>query len=179
MIGFDVTPLSNSVEVNWRVVNNHNTDYFEIEKSTDGSNFEKIGRVNSVNSDNIVDYIYSDQNPIEGVSYYRILRVGLNGDQQRTDSKKVIFKKNVPKIEIFPNPTNNEISVLFEIIDDKNIQWKISDMNGRSIISNTVSGSKGVNRTVIDISMLSQGSYIIEMRGESGTPIGFGRIVKN
>jgi hypothetical protein len=180
MIGFDVQALARTVEVSWRTVSEHNSAYFDVERSADGVNFLTIGRVAAAgNSDNLIDYSFVDDAPLEGVSYYRLRRVDQNDRADHTDAKQVMFRRGVASIELFPNPATNEIQVLYELPEEGIVQWRILDTSGRFILEGNDAGDRGRNRMEIPVVRLDQGSYILELRDGRGHPQGVARFVKH
>ncbi|NTW33833.1 MAG: T9SS type A sorting domain-containing protein, partial [Bacteroidetes bacterium] len=66
-------------------------------------------------------------------------------------------------INIFPNPSNGQITVYFE--SQSVSEWKIDikEMQGRTIVSENVSLTKGKFYKMFDLSVLSKGAYIISV----------------
>ena len=75
LISFEATPGNNNVLLDWTTATEINNDYFTIERSADGINFEKVGNVPSQamggNSTSNLYYNLVDENPLSGISYYR------------------------------------------------------------------------------------------------------------
>jgi hypothetical protein len=71
-------------------------------------------------------------------------------------------------IEAFPNPASEHISITIPQVNDALITLEIIDLQGKTIISESVAvNSKGQQHT-IDVSTLSQGSYIIRLDTSEG-----------
>lgn len=83
LISFKATSVENGVLLMWITANEVNSNYFEVFKSTDGSNFKSIAAIksNGIN-DLIVNYSFLDTNPGLGTIYYRISQVDLDGTSQ-------------------------------------------------------------------------------------------------
>jgi hypothetical protein len=68
-----------SILVNWSASDTSSAT-FNIEKSTNGIDFSTIGSVQAIANDTIVNYSFSDKNPVLGINnYYRLERVSLGG----------------------------------------------------------------------------------------------------
>ena len=66
----------------WSTSSEHNSDYFLLERSTDGKLWEEIGTVKSAgNSDNRQDYQFVDIDFREVVNYYRLKQLDLDGTE--------------------------------------------------------------------------------------------------
>lgn len=71
---------SHEVALNWATASEINNDRFEIERSADGSSFEKIGTVNgNGNSVQTIEYSFKDTTVQRGVYYYRLKQVDFDG----------------------------------------------------------------------------------------------------
>ncbi|RYE18123.1 MAG: hypothetical protein EOP51_22580, partial [Sphingobacteriales bacterium] len=64
--------LRNEVQLLWKTTNEVNTNLFEIERSTDGKIFVKVGKVAAQNKEGAHTYNFVDQQPLAGVNYYRL-----------------------------------------------------------------------------------------------------------
>ncbi len=68
------------VQLFWQTAQEQNTVYFEVERSREPHQFEKIGRVTAEGNSAVVNtYNYTDTKPLSGVSYYRIKQVDNDG----------------------------------------------------------------------------------------------------
>lgn len=63
-------------------------------------------------------------------------------------------------LKVFPNPATDKINVSFELAVSSNASYLIRDLSGRQIMSEAIRSS---NQS-IDVSNLSQGMYILEVR---------------
>jgi hypothetical protein len=101
------------VNLYWKTLTETNNNYYEVEKSSDGINFEKIGTVKSKastgNSMNPLEYTFIDKDLKHPIYYYRLKQVDLNGDFERT--KAISVKIYAAKFSIFPNPNNGTFSI--------------------------------------------------------------------
>ncbi|MCC7505904.1 MAG: T9SS type A sorting domain-containing protein, partial [Saprospiraceae bacterium] len=65
--------------------------------------------------------------------------------------------------KVFPNPTEGQSTVLFELPQDQLYYMRLFDINGRLILDFDVPGFKGDNSIVLDLNALSPGVYIIDI----------------
>src|SRR6185436_17887647 len=62
IFGFRAVPVKNHVDISWSTLSESNTDYFTIEKSTDGLQFEKISTLKAAgNSSTEIKYSITDE----------------------------------------------------------------------------------------------------------------------
>ncbi len=146
LLNFTVEQKGNSALILWQTATEKNNDYFDLERSTDGINFELVKRINSKgdnagNSSYVLDYLFTDEKPLEGVSYYRLKQVD-------TDGKFEIFKMvsfnqikdTYEKIEfkIYPNPNDGNFLIdVGGIENNHTVEVKIVDILGKIIFQET------------------------------------------
>jgi hypothetical protein len=83
----------------WETSNEVNNDYFILEKSNDGDNYEEMSRINSKgNGNSLTNYSFQD-NTTENLVYYRLIQVDFNG--KTTYSQPI----SVYRTEAFSNAT--------------------------------------------------------------------------
>ena len=73
----------------------------------------------------------------------------------------------VSNLVVFPNPATDYISGTFASAIDDNINLRVFDMLGRTIQSQQVSVTEGLNKFTLDLNALSDGIYFIELRNSS------------
>lgn len=161
MINFMAVKADNGVQVKWTTTMELNSDYFDVQKSIDGKNWNTIGRVEAAgNSNALTDYVYNDINVIAGWQYYRLIQVDQNGAE--TITKVVAINVNAINkltLNLYPNPASNLLSINSNASENVDISFKIYDVSGKLLVEGTENGML-VN---IDISMLSEGVYLTEV----------------
>jgi hypothetical protein len=111
---FDVYADGCKVQLNWSTAMETNNDYFRVEHSTDGRIFAEIARVASGgNSMETQQYSTTDEHPADGLNYYRIQQVDLDGKHTSTSVEQVYVHCNgEDAIKVFPTVSNNTVQVL-------------------------------------------------------------------
>src|SRR5690606_19164216 len=72
---------SQTVQVEWSTFAEKNNDFFTVERSADGKNFEVLTAVEGAGSSNKkLSYSYEDKKPLTGYNYYRLKQTDFNGD---------------------------------------------------------------------------------------------------
>jgi len=106
---FTATPTNNGILLRWTTMSESNSDYFSLEKSKDLLNFVQVSKVKSaVYSNTKIDYEYLDRTPYDGISYYRLVQVDLNGAKRIYDPifANITFKKPVKIFDVLGNPVD-------------------------------------------------------------------------
>ena len=181
----DASPLSISLSafsakkvnthnlLQWTTESEINNLYFEIETAEWENGFKPIGKINgAVNSQSKKDYSFKDVSPLEGINYYRLKQVDLDGSF--TYSKIVsVFFSSQNKGQIFPNPVSNELKIIFnKEIQDKfgkyspadrqdRIEIYLFDYTGKFIKAWKAEMVAG--EISLDINEIARGVYILEL----------------
>ncbi len=70
-----------NVVLTWSTMEETNNNFFAVERSTDGVNYEWIGSIDAKeNSSSLTEYSFLDASPYGQVFYYRLKQVGISGD---------------------------------------------------------------------------------------------------
>jgi hypothetical protein len=68
------------IELNWATATETNNEIFIIERSSDNSKWATIGSVRGAGfSNQTISYTFSDENPLETISYYRLKQIDFDG----------------------------------------------------------------------------------------------------
>ena len=118
------------VALHWRTSNEAGTDFYSVERSLDGEDFELI---NTLPKNESLAYSYQDMELPQNrqrVVYYRIRQTDLNGHYTFSEIRTVMLRESVSAIgiQVSPNPASEEITV----------HWKNLAGQGRLQILNSL-----------------------------------------
>lgn len=147
----------------WKTASEINNDFFEVQRSTNGIDFETLeiirgnGTVYTVSS-----YSFIDEKPVP-VGYYRLRQVDFDGEYEL--SNIVTVKRNLLKddAKLFPSPVNDVLSINYQATADKKVTMSLVDMTGRVLISKLVDAVEGNNEFNLDLMNLPSGAYITRL----------------
>lgn len=163
LVSFKAYLVNDKVFVKWITASESKNEYFIIERSKDAANYEAIGKVDgAINSSQMITYNFVDENPLQGISYYRLKQVDLNGDSKVTNPEVVnasLFSGE--EFSLVPNPASEDVTVNFISSESTNETIYIYDSNGLIKLSKDVNCNAGVNATRLDISELGKGLYFV------------------
>jgi len=111
---FEVEILNDKIQINWTTVSETNNDYFTIYKSLNGLNWELLSHIQGAgNNNNILHYKYVDNNPINGVIYYKLRQTDFDGKYKEFNIISIIYQKSNIKIKnnIIDNPNQEYIEI--------------------------------------------------------------------
>lgn len=164
---FDAKPVGSKVEVTWLTASEINNDYFTIERSLNGFDFDPIGFVKGAgNSNQLLSYTFEDPHPLPGLSYYRLRQTDYDGKEEIFRMKAVQFYKYGGLFTIFTNSAGNEI--LIKTSQEFNykgiIKVELKDVTGRSILEKQVKTNPGNNFYIVENqSNISKGVYLLQV----------------
>jgi len=120
----------NSLE--WKTEGGTNTDYFEIDRSSDSRNFEALGIVNGRGGlSPAYSYSFIDNHPLNGINYYRLRQT--DNDGTFTHSQIIALTDQSLtnlSVNIYPNPGHGRVAITSSGMID---QITISNLAGQII----------------------------------------------
>ncbi|HEV3222849.1 MAG TPA: T9SS type A sorting domain-containing protein [Puia sp.] len=168
ILDFSATYVSaNNVKVAWTTTNEVNAAYFEVERSSDGSNFIGVAQVDASSSmDPTHFYSINDQlfNINGNIIYYR-LRI-VDNDGKFTYSKIIPVKLDQPvnSFSVYPNPVDNYAILNLYASKPDNGMLRLMDNSGRQILTKSFTINNGNNSIMVDqLGNLPKGIYIIQV----------------
>ena len=162
---FSVTQLGAEHLVKWTAEAEADVEYYELQRSTNGTDFSAIHRQVATNANGPNNYLYSDNSYLPGVNYYRVKIVERNG---RITYSLVIRTETQPQTELFrivPNPlTGHEFSLLYSSAAQGMVTISINDVTGRLVHSLKEGVNSGQNVIYIKgIPALPPGIYFVSV----------------
>jgi hypothetical protein len=71
-------------------------------------------------------------------------------------------------VGIFPNPTMGDLTVQLDMRQPELLRLEVLDMAGRAVHSDALNAGQGASQHRIDLNGLSEGVYILSLRGQQG-----------
>ena len=166
-ISFSAQPTAaGNVNLNWATAQEQDSDYFEVERSTNGKDFELVGKVNAKGSTNQrTDYTFTDNSLLGSISYYRLRQVDLDGTYTYTAVKEVNVKTLLkPTLKVYPNPSNgSDINILVQgAIQSNKAMLMLNDLSGKTILKSELTSE----RYTLPAHSLKPGTYILSIVGK-------------
>ena len=158
------------VQLNWNTASEHNSAYFEVQRSSDGLTFAGLAQVSAQgNSTAPKAYDYTDAGigaKTTGLLYYRLRQVDHDETASYSPVRTVRFgPAGAPGIALFPNPTSATTRLDLSLLPTGTYQVRVLDNVGREVLRTT---GEGGSIGALDIRALANGSYLVQVRGSSG-----------
>lgn len=152
---------NSSVSLKWNVGSEENVNGYEVESSTDGHKFSKIGFVDATGSRS---YSFVDNKPAS-ITYYRIKSVDIDGKYSYSTVVMVKGRSSAIILRAFPSPFINELSVQHNTANARSL-ITINSEDGRIVKS--IIPAIGSQQTDIDLSAAKSGLYLVRYSDGSG-----------
>jgi hypothetical protein len=168
LLSFTAYQLDDKVKLEWITATEINNDYFTIERSINAVDFEPIEYLNSKAaggfSNQNIYYQTFDNNPLSGVSYYRLKQTDFDGTFSYSEIISVNYINSATvHMQLFPNPSDgNNINLVVNGLEaNSNARIIISDLMGRIVYNDQLNDINGFVNMRIDFqNKLNSGVYI-------------------
>lgn len=164
LLYFNISQENKTVSLNWSTASEINNDYFTIERSENGHDWHDIQKVDGAgNSSSLVSYSAVDKHPYMGLSYYRLKQTDFDGKFEYSHVRSVnIELTDHSQIEMYPNPTNNNITIVGNENELEDII--ICNTLGQNVTLLTQQIENNKTKVIIDLTKLSSGIYYIRTK---------------
>jgi hypothetical protein len=150
---------SNRVLLSWITATEMNSDFFEIQKSSDGKQFVNIGTRNAAgNSNGLLNYEFVDENANSHQLYYRLKMVDRDGSFAYSPIRVVTMPAQSFEFRIFPNPATSVLNLTWNDVEVSEI--RIMTQTGQLITGLEVSGG---TEAQISVEQLMPGVYTVQL----------------
>ena len=117
-----------TVRLQWEAITDQQHDYFEMEKSADGTNFISIGRGPSS-----APYWGIDTAPFIGNNFYRIKQMDKDGTITYSNTINVYYDPGSFYVSVYPNPVDDILNVKINFAKADQYIISITDLAGRKV----------------------------------------------
>lgn len=158
LLSFDAKHNGNIVEVTWTTASEWNNDYFTVEHSKDGMQFDEVTRVDGAgNSSTVINYSATDYEPYGNTSYYRLKQTDFDGQYKYSEIIAVESCRDglTENLTIYPNPANGTFNLLFNGDKEQVRSIEIFNVMGERVCY------LGHFQSVIDLSDKPSGMYSV------------------
>jgi Secretion system C-terminal sorting domain len=163
LISFTVIKNNSVAELLWTTASEQNNKGFEIQRSSDGVNFIRIGWVDGVgNSSSLQNYSFTDAAPAKGKNFYRLNQVDIDNKSKLSAILKVDFTSPF-NITVYPNPATNMLNVQ---VSKSVTAIKIFDAQGKLVWQQ--GNNTGLLSISVPVQKLTAGLYILEASDADG-----------
>ncbi len=157
---FDAIQTDNTITIRWTTSSETNSYYFQIFKLDEsGNTLSESERIMAAGfSNSLLNYQWIDENPEDGMNYYKLVETDLNGYLHIYEVISVKFESK-SNLKIFPNPTTDFVNI--QLGDYQIKSFTILDSSGRIVKSIPAQNFDPHNLVSINVSDLKTGYYFL------------------
>lgn len=152
------------ITLQWQVADNEIADQFEVERSTDGTNFSEAAVVFSSEKVGTENYMYYENNTADRVMY-RLKMIDKSGVVEY--SKILVFTNKSGQnydLRVVNNPVIDKLTLSFETATNQVMTVSVLDMMGRQVMTQKVNGYTGSNLVNFALpASLNAGLYVVDL----------------
>lgn len=156
---------SHSSLLKWATAAEVDNDHFEIERSADAQSWTTLGEVKGAGTTTEEQvYTYADEAPLNGVNYYRLKQVDIDGHYTYTNVQDVTFDGIVStnnNMTMYPNPATASTPLTIELSNSSPINnVTITNSIGQVVYSDVSSQTNVLHLSGLN---LSAGVYAVSV----------------
>ena len=151
----------------WKTVSEIGVDYYLIEKSEDRISFEELGKVPAYGYSSLNYYQLVDNNPKEGITYYRLTEISLD-DKKGYSDIVAVRKEGDSFIKIYPNIVGDKFTIFVSSLEEDMV-LHIFNSIGQKVKTFNITEKV----TVISKDTLPAGIYFYQIGKEKGKLVFF------
>ena len=182
LLSFSANVKSNNVVLNWSTASEVNNRMFEVQRAVgnagEGSlNWKAIGSVEGKGTTTEKsDYLYTDESPVNGISYYRLKQIDFDGTYKILNAEMVEFTQvnDYALEQNYPNPFNPSTVINYSIPTAGQVKVTVYNLLG-SEVAVLVNEYKEAGNYSVEFSTenlknnLGSGVYIYSLKAGSFT----------
>jgi hypothetical protein len=164
LTNFYAKMVNGSAQLQWSTATEQNNSYFTIERSADGKEFMPLfTKTGFGNSNTKIDYTAYDDNPLDGISYYRLKQTDYNGKSE-TFYMVSLDNEDMSSFTIRNISLGDNSLVNYVMPANGIVEVRVTSANGIVIKDYRIAAAKGDNRFSIDnIQSWKPGMYVVNM----------------
>lgn len=170
LTSFTVENSSCTASLKWQTASESKSGRYEVEVSTDGSKFMKVGVVNSKNSSTGADYSYSYKG-FSGTAFFRLKMVDVDGSYTYSPIQKLNQSCGSTVIQVYPNPAKEQTLVTGLKAGQ---QVQLLNAQGQKLWMKKATGSA----MQVPLAAFTSGLYLVQVADADGKIINNSKLMK-
>jgi len=150
-------------QLKWITAEEINTDHFEVERSENGNSFSSIAAVPARNNFSVNEYDYNDLLPINGIAFYRINSVDIDGKSKLSRVAAVYERSSLTKDIRVLNPAQGSIIIRSRIDIKQPTAYTLVNNNGILVSKGSLQIQAGMDNTIDLPFSLQKGIYFLRL----------------
>jgi hypothetical protein len=164
LLQFKASRVGQQVYVQWNTADVNKLRHFELERSTNGTQFATIATILPSQANRPFEFGYNDKPTIEADRiYYRLKMVHDNGEITYSAIEWVGWNQSVMQVSIQPNPARDFVQLNWSgVRPNQKVQVQILSMTGQPMYSEMLTVQQGPSQR-IKLPNIPAGMYLIKI----------------
>ncbi len=154
--------------MSWTTATEKNSDYFNIERSSDAINFTTLAKIKSIAENGTslkpINYLLNDFSPLPNTSYYRLKHFDFAKSFTYSQIISISYLKaeNI-KFIIYPNPNDGEFTIDISGVENNHeVQLTFTDQTGKLIKKDSffIQDAQNTQFKIVPETKLQSGVYL-------------------
>jgi hypothetical protein len=166
--GLNASVMGSSVKVNWETATEVNIASYVVERSYNGRDFSSVANTPAKeNGAGLKSYSWTDNAPLNGLSFYRIKAIEKDGQVTYTSIVKINTGSTKLEITVAPNPVRNgELNVQLSSLTKGTYSVRVFNNVGQVVFASQVSAEGGsLSQSFRLPSTVRTGVYTLQVTG--------------
>jgi len=168
LLSFGGEVVNKDIALTWETTNEQDVDYYTLEKSMDGIDFQLINQQSAQGNGKAIDNVYNhlDNKATTGTHYYRLGQVDLDGNQTYSKTIAITIEEETrPVLTFAPNPASEYINIEYMTPRAGEVSLEIYDIVGHNVLNNAnLSVDAGENNIHLNVKDYPEGMYILRVK---------------
>jgi hypothetical protein len=178
LISLNGAPVPEGIHLDWLTATEAGTSAFSVERQDVTGAFQQIGVVAAAgNSNSATAYEFLDPQPLPGFNYYRLKMIDTDGSSELSEVVAVANRYGSFVGGLFPNPAEDQISVVTDAETDVLAHLRVLDSSGRLVREHRSTVAAGQQAVTMPLNGLESGQYLLIVSFGEGQAQHIGRFV--
>ncbi len=142
---------NNYTKLTWSGHEENGFGGYELQRSQDGRNWQMLALLTSNGQRGYHSYEFNDPNPQPGNNFYRLMLIGMTGQNKYSDVKLVKKTSLADMVTVNPNPVTTQAVISIKSEDRANAYIILVNSTGSELYKQTVALSKGDNNIPLPV----------------------------
>jgi len=167
LVSFKAQRHAQGVNLTWATASEKDNSGFEVQVSTDGKKFQKIGFVKSdVGTSSIAQrYSFLDTKAVSGTRYYRLAQIDLDGTTAYSAIRAIALDGANGEIAAYPNPFEEVVTVRLNGVEARKVNVTLTNAMGKVMLEQQEE-TAGNTITVNTSGITTKGVYMLHVVDE-------------
>lgn len=164
---FKAYKKNDDIELTWKALSEINVSKYEIERSTDSRQFQKIGEVAARNNVS-QEYNFLDVQPFADKNYYRLRMVDIDSKVKYSLIALIDLGTSSQSILVYPNPVKERtLTLQLNNLPKGKYRMEMRNAQGQLVLQDEINHTGGSATQTANLpQMIIRGLYVLRLVGE-------------